>query len=331
MIVHHSTPAQEQPKWHLSVSFQPPQAHLNQLESEENQKKATITNKTDEEVWDLSDETIIGTCTHIGIINSYSDVTISEAHKKTWHSPEYDHYSVSLRQREPPKVSTKTMDLVFTCNYNPHDVVYRSCMGTAQGTTNLKNSWLSCEIKQRESSGMSRGTSTAPASTIRDPSSFSTSATSTSPTILYSEKLHRVLIALRCAWNYRPFNFMKDPKYVLKVEILQPGTKIPHPSTGSNDVQALHTFAAQHVCSYFFDFDRVVHCAMDAWSLPLVASYLRVVISWWQDGKLRRATLDFLKYVWSVALLVCCKLICLIKIESKSYRSVSSQDCLSNL
>lgn len=77
--------------------------------------------------------------------------------------------------------------------------------------------------------------------------------------------------------------------------MLRPGTKLPHPSTVSNDVRALHAFAAQRVRHYFADFDGVVHCAMDRWSSPLVASYLGVVISWWRDGKLRRATLDFLK------------------------------------
>ncbi|KIO21037.1 hypothetical protein M407DRAFT_45782, partial [Tulasnella calospora MUT 4182] len=46
---------------------------------------------------------------------------------------------------------------------------------------------------------------------------------------------------------------------------------------------------------YFSNYDGVVHCAMDGWSSPLVSSYLGVVISWWRDGKLRRATLDFLK------------------------------------
>ncbi|KIO21038.1 hypothetical protein M407DRAFT_48438, partial [Tulasnella calospora MUT 4182] len=69
--------------------------------------------------------------------------------------------------------------------------------------------------------------------------------------IPYSEKMHRTLIAIRCARSYRPFNFVKDPEYAMEVEMLQPGTKLPHPSTVSKDVRAIHKLAAQRVRTYF--------------------------------------------------------------------------------
>ena len=41
--------------------------------------------------------------------------------------------------------------------------------------------------------------------------------------------------------------------------------------------------------------DRVIHIAVDGWTAPLVASYLGLVVIWYQDGKIYRAILEFIR------------------------------------
>jgi len=41
--------------------------------------------------------------------------------------------------------------------------------------------------------------------------------------------------------------------------------------------------------------DRVIHIALDGWTAPLVASYLGLVVIWYQDGKIYRAILEFIR------------------------------------
>jgi len=47
----------------------------------------------------------------------------------------------------------------------------------------------------------------------------------------HSESGHHVLITMRCAKQSRPINSVLDEDYLQEVEMLRPGTKIPHPTT----------------------------------------------------------------------------------------------------
>ncbi|KAF8799451.1 hypothetical protein BYT27DRAFT_7006561, partial [Phlegmacium glaucopus] len=72
-----------------------------------------------------------------------------------------------------------------------------------------------------------------------------------SGTIPYSEPAHRALIALCCAKNARPINSVLDDDYKLEVEMLQPGTKIPHPMTVQRDLLYIYEQASIVVKNYF--------------------------------------------------------------------------------
>ena len=70
-------------------------------------------------------------------------------------------------------------------------------------------------------------------------------------TISYTEAAHCALIALRCAKNHRPFNSVLDEDYQAEVNMLRPGTKLPHPVTVSRDIQAIYLDMSMHVHDYF--------------------------------------------------------------------------------
>ncbi|KDQ17360.1 hypothetical protein BOTBODRAFT_106061, partial [Botryobasidium botryosum FD-172 SS1] len=59
------------------------------------------------------------------------------------------------------------------------------------------------------------------------------------------------VLALRCATSKQPFNMVKDPYYEIEVEMLRPGTVIPHPSTISWGISTVYSEAAKHVKEYF--------------------------------------------------------------------------------
>ncbi|KAF8985715.1 hypothetical protein BDQ17DRAFT_1260059, partial [Cyathus striatus] len=54
-----------------------------------------------------------------------------------------------------------------------------------------------------------------------------------------------------CTKNYCPFNSVLDEEYQMEVEMLRPGTKIPHPITVSHDIQALYIAFSRCVKEYF--------------------------------------------------------------------------------
>jgi len=74
------------------------------------------------------------------------------------------------------------------------------------------------------------------------------------PVIPYSEAAHRALIALHCAKNGRPFNSVLDEDYHQEVQMLRPGTKIPHPITVQRDLLSIYAQASIAVMNYFMVF-----------------------------------------------------------------------------
>ena len=143
----------------------------------------------------------------------------------------YSHYNVSIRCDLDDDNSPANMVFVFTCKTDPdkHKPHYRPHEKTAEGTANLK---LGAE-KCNERNGVST-------------ESISTGAAPT-----YSVAAHRALIALRCAKHQRPFHSVLDDDYQMEVEMLQPGTTIPHPITVSRDIHTIYIEMAKRVRDYF--------------------------------------------------------------------------------
>ncbi|KAH8110931.1 hypothetical protein DFH11DRAFT_1513749, partial [Phellopilus nigrolimitatus] len=101
---------------------------------------------------------------------------------------------------------------------------------TSQGTSNLKSGAEICDQSRGVVAAVARLTGSAPP---------------------YSLAAHRALIALRAAKSHRPFNFVTDPHYKLEVEMLRPGTIIPHPTTVSRDINTLYVGLSNYVKDYF--------------------------------------------------------------------------------
>lgn len=139
------------------------------------------------------------------------------------------------------------MFYVFTCKTDPmrHKPHYRPQEKTAEGTKNLGAGVVSCNSR--------RGIA---------PTTETTSAGTTS----YSAAGHRALIALRCAKSHRPFNSVLDEDYQTEVEMLRPGTVIPHPITVSHDICVIYLEMSKHVRDYFavcFCFGTMAYTHLD--------------------------------------------------------------------
>jgi len=101
--------------------------------------------------------------------------------------------------------------------------------GGADGTSNLQKSADGCLRKR----GIERQKNT------------STDA------IPYSESGHCVLIAIRCAKQSQPINSVLDEDYLQEVEMLRPGTKMPHATTVQRDLIHIYEHASIWVMNYF--------------------------------------------------------------------------------
>lgn len=67
----------------------------------------------------------------------------------------------------------------------------------------------------------------------------------------YDPYVHYTLLALRCAHDHRPAASVADSLYKQEVELLRPGTKIPHPTSISKYIKQLHATVALNIQEYF--------------------------------------------------------------------------------
>jgi hypothetical protein len=184
--------------------------------------------QTDLEVWDLLDEDIISKFPYTPslVIMLQSLLAASRA---VWRSEVYDHYDVSLIRECAEDGSPHHLNFIFTCKMYPTTHSHtRARSKTSGGTSNLQLGVAQCNKRH----GIS-----------------STQVSKSGPP--YSEAAHRALIALRCAKNHRPFNSVLDDDYQTEVQMLRPGTKVPHPMTVSRDVNAMYFEMSKHVRNYF--------------------------------------------------------------------------------
>jgi hypothetical protein len=127
----------------------------------------------------------------------------------------------------------KHMQFVFKCRFGEktHEHHKRLRMKTGDGTTNLQKSSSACDAL--------RGVATSAAAVDNgSPGSYTPAA-------------HRTVIAMRSATSNRPFNAVADKYYKMEVEMLRPGTVIPHPTTVSQDIKHLYVELSKTVRQYF--------------------------------------------------------------------------------
>jgi hypothetical protein len=106
-----------------------------------------------------------------------------------------------------------------------------------------------------------------------------------------------------------------DEDYQAEVNMLRPGTKLPHPATVSRDIQAIYLDMSRHIRDYFQASSRIVmikyekyetdidsqtrnitiHLVIDGWTAPIVASFLGIVVVWYEQGVIYRAILEFIR------------------------------------
>lgn len=155
------------------------------------------------------------------------------ASQSKWTSHVYEHYNVTLeRIREG---ETKEIKYVFGCKFQhkSHDSLDRLRMKTSSGTTNLRKAASKCDL--------ARGVVTQ----------GQLSAELSSGAIPYTSAAHRVLIAMKSAVSHRPFNAVHDTFYQMEVEMLRPGTTLPHRTTISRDIKHLYSELSTVVLKYF--------------------------------------------------------------------------------
>jgi hypothetical protein len=143
-------------------------------------------------------------------------------------SPAYRHFDISLDRSD----DSDELVFVFTCMVDPenHAPHRRSRLKTSSGTKNLNDGIKACNARQ----GI-----------------VSTTLQQSGGHIPYSPANHRTLLALRCAKNMRPFNFVQDPLYIAEVNMLRSSTRLPDPTTVSRDVKLLYEQLSTHVSDYF--------------------------------------------------------------------------------
>lgn len=191
--------------------------------------------KSDLEAWQYTDKEIIGMYSNLNTkISEFTNllVNLKDAARAIWRSTVYDHYDISIRRNYDENGDPLSMDYCFICRDHPDNHSgprYRLRMRSDLGTKNLKNEVEKCEIAW----GI-----------------YSARATST-PVLEYSPANHRTLIALRCAKNARPINTILDDEYHQEVQMLRPGTVVPHPTTVQRDILNLYTDLSIFVLSYF--------------------------------------------------------------------------------
>ena len=152
----------------------------------------------------------------------HNHISITEAARKACQSNVYDHYIITVnRISDPFSNQPQSIEFLFTCKshtQNHAQPLHCSQMKSGDGTTKFLKDVKQCEEKQG----------------IYQPQPASSS-------VPYTVKNHCALIALHCVKHARPMNEIMDDNYQAEVDMLCPGTVIPHPTTIQWDL---------YLCSY---------------------------------------------------------------------------------
>ena len=151
---------------------------------------------------------------------------------KSWSSEAYNHYTVTMRRNyaDGQEMEAKSIDFIFTCKTHPElhgEPKVRAREKSSQGTTFLLKDIANCDKK--------RGIEHPKPSSNVPP---------------FTNERFRASIALRCAKSARPINMVLDEDYRDEVEMLRPGTRVPHPTTVQQDLINIYTHMAMHVVNF---------------------------------------------------------------------------------
>ncbi|KIJ93440.1 hypothetical protein K443DRAFT_112063 [Laccaria amethystina LaAM-08-1] len=72
-----------------------------------------------------------------------------------------------------------------------------------------------------------------------------------SSSVPYTVENHHALIALHCAKHARPMNEILDDDYQTEVDMLCPGTVVPHPTIIQQDLINIYVHMSTFVMNYF--------------------------------------------------------------------------------
>lgn len=117
----------------------------------------------------------------------------------------------------------------------------------------------------------------------------------------YTPVAHGTVIVMKFATSNQPFNAVHNNYYKMEVEMLQPGIVVPHSTTVLQDINTSTLSCPKQfeaisrcICLSFFCLLIItfqsqysaIHFAIDRWTVPLVASYLGIVIIWYEKGEI---------------------------------------------
>ena len=161
-------------------------------------------------------------------VNIFIWVNDKAASVEKWRSKTYQHYNVSLQRIV--EGGLRHIQFMFKCKFDEtkHEPHKHLWIQTGDGTTNLQKSVSVCNAL--------RG--------VASPAMVAT------PTF-YTPAAHRTIIAMRSATSNRPFNAISDKYYKMEVEMLRPGTVIPHLTTVLQDIKHLYVELSKTARQYF--------------------------------------------------------------------------------
>jgi hypothetical protein len=238
-----------------------------------------------------------------------ADPSSSAAAMSVWTSRVYNHYHVGCRDVIAPSPVTGVpafvqMEYTFTCRHDPEHCRMRTRKREATGsygTKNLKEAVRRCNERR----GVPDDSTTIPAPE-------------------YSDARFRALLVMWCAASRQPFYALRDPVFLDIVSLLRPGTSVPSPQTTSRDVTHIYNQISlsvrdrfQVMISYLYrydgnnlillqDIDTAMHLAVDGWTSPLSASFLGIVVFWYEGAKIWSSILEFIQYVTHTISICCC-------------------------
>jgi hypothetical protein len=148
--------------------------------------------------------------------------------KSTWRSTVYNHFNITLHHKLDVRSKPKALSFVFTCKVDPahHPVHIRARMFTGHETKNIQDGIKACN----KCIGTTTGTMAA--KSTGQP---------------YSTAAHCTLIAMQCAKNHCPFNFILNEDYRAEIEMLHPRTILPSPQTVSCDIKFIYAEMSKNV------------------------------------------------------------------------------------
>ena len=133
--------------------------------------------------------------------------------------------------------------------------------------------------------------------------------------VLYTPETHHALIALHSAKHSHPINSILDDDYHIEVEMLCPGTVLPHPTTVQCDLIDTYIHSHVNLCHKLFygDFFFLLHLqklnnisrhlillSMLHWmdgQAPLLCTFYLGLVIWYANGTINHAVLEF---IWNL-------------------------------